>query len=526
MAVRDHDSFVIEEFNGLWARGDDESVPADHFIQADNIQYFHSGFETRDGLDKYQSIGIPLGKIQRIYNYTMQTGQSILILTEGGNIYHMIGTNVIHGPILTIPTMEDFGFVAYTGRAYITPFKTYVDSQGINYELGIKNEFVYVYKGDGTPARKAAGKPPSAPGVPLVASLGTASTGPATDAGLHLIAVVYETDTGYFTAPGPEVFASLDFTGAHKILVSNIPVSSDAWIKKRHLVSTKWIPEFNGDQNGYQFFFIPEGNIDNNVDTTKEVHYFDADLLEDASHLIDNFAEIPAGVNLTIYHSRMVIVGEFGTDETLKDLPVGVTDNRSLARLSAAGEPEAISKIDGLIVVPLDGDPLTNAQEIRDILYLFKKTRTYAYSDDGNEPGEWREEATDQAMGTTVHGIVTFLDAGGISVDYLVVADVSGLSLFNGTYARPELSWKIENIWNGIDKNAFRFIQIVSDVHTRRLWITLPEPNRHILLYADYGNGLDSKNIRWARWIFQVKISSMCFLEPNKIIIGALDNAN
>jgi hypothetical protein len=37
---------------------------------------------------------------------------------------------------------------------------------------------------------------------------------------------------------------------------------------------------------------------------------------------------------------------------------------------------------------------------------------------------------------------------------------------------------------------------------------------------------MDAKNIRWAKWIFDVKISSLCFLEPDKIIIGALANVN
>jgi hypothetical protein len=46
--TRDHDPLVIEEFGGLWQRGDPESAPSDHFIQADNIQYIHSGCETRD----------------------------------------------------------------------------------------------------------------------------------------------------------------------------------------------------------------------------------------------------------------------------------------------------------------------------------------------------------------------------------------------------------------------------------------------------------------------------------------------
>jgi len=69
--VRDHEPIVIEDFNGLWDRGDDESAPSDHFIQADNIQYFNSGFETRDPIDKYQDIATPLTKILRVYDYVM-----------------------------------------------------------------------------------------------------------------------------------------------------------------------------------------------------------------------------------------------------------------------------------------------------------------------------------------------------------------------------------------------------------------------------------------------------------------------
>lgn len=531
MALRDHEPFVIEDFNGLWQRGDNESVPSDHFIQADNIQFIHSGFETRDGVDKYETTHLDVGDVLRVYNYTMQSGQSLLYLATGGNIYHKIGQNAPVS-ILHLPLMEDFGFVAYAGRAYITPFKSFFDSNGTRYELGLPNDFVYVYKGDGTQARPAGGPAPSQPGIPLVASLGNPTIGNKTDAGFHLLAIVYETDTGYQTALGPEIFASLMFTGAHEIVVSSIPVSPNAYVKKRHIVSTKEILEYNGDQNGYQFFFVPDGNIDDNVTTSKAITYFDADLLSDASHLIDNFAQIPACVNLTIYHSRLVTVGEYGTPETLAGLPQGITDNRSIARLSEPGEPEAIHKIDGLIIVPLDGSPLTNAQEIRDILYLFKKSRTYAYADDFDEPAGWKEQALDQAMGTPVHGVLTFLDAGGINTDYLVIADQSGLVLFNGTYSRPELSWKIEDLWKQIDKNGFRHVSVLGDPLTKRIWITLPDPSadfpnlrRSIVLYADYGNGLDAKNLRWAKWTFATDITSMCFIEPNKIVIAAKSQA-
>ena len=519
--LRDHQPLVIEQFDGWWNRGDPESAPSDHFIVADNVQYFNSGVETRDAINQYQSVASPLTKIRRVYNYVMQTGQSLLVLTDGGKIYHLIGNTTVHGPILTIPAMEDFGFVAIAGRAFITPFKTYVNAQGVNYELGIQNEFLYVYKGDGTPARKAAGPKPT--GTPLTVAHDVSGL---TDFGLHLIAVVYETDTGYLTALGPEVFGKLEYDGDHKIKVSNIPISPNAYVKKRHLVSTKWIPEYNEDQTGYTFYFIPDGNIDDNTTTTKVVEYFDADLLADASHLIDNFDEIPSCVNLNTYHSRLVMVGEYGTTETLKDLPPGITDNRSLARISFPGEPEAISKIDGLLIAPLDGNPLTNCQEFRDVLYLFKRSRTFAYSDNSDEPSSWQEEVLDQGVGAPVHGIGTVLDTGGVNIDFLLIADWSGLMLFNGTYARPEISWKIEDYWMGLNRNEFRTIQIVNDSLYKKVWLTLPPPNQHIMLHADYGNGMDAKNVRWARWIFDVKISSICMIETNKLIIGAYGNTD
>lgn len=519
MPLRDHDSLVLESFNGLWDRGDNESAPSDHFIQADNVQYFNSGFETRYPLDKYQTIP-PLTGIIRMYDYVLQTGQSLLVLTKGGKIYHCIGPDVIHGPILTIPNMEDFGFVAIAGRAYITPFKTYQGNQGVNYQLGIQNQFLYVYKGDGTPARKAAGTPP----IGSALSVTHEATAGKTDTGIHLIAIVYETDTGHLTALGPAVFGQLDYNGLFKILVSNIPVSPDPYVARRHIVSTKAIPEYNGDQTGYQFFFIPDGEIKNNIDTYKVVEYYDADLLSDASHLIDNFSEIPAGVSLTTYHSRLVIVGEYGTTETLTGLPEGIIDNRSIARLSAPGEPEAISKIDGLLVTPLDGNPLTNCQEFRDILYLFKRTRTLGYSDNGDEPSSWQEEVIDQGIGAPVHGIATVLDSGSVNVDFLLVADLSGLLIFNGTYARPELSWKIEDQWNMMVKNNFHYIQLVNDSISKKIWMTVPPPYQQFVFHADYGNGLDPKNIKWARWIFNTKMSSLVLIEINKLIVGALEN--
>jgi hypothetical protein len=250
------------------------------------------------------------------------------------------------------------------------------------------------------------------------------------------------------------------------------------------------------------------------------VEYFDADLVSDASHLIDNFSEIPAGVALSTYHSRLIIVGEYGTTETLVGLPPGITDNRSIARVSQPGEPEAISKIDGLIIAPLDGTALTNVQEFRDVLYLFKKTKTFAYSDNNDEPVTWQEEVLDQGMGVPVHGIATVLDSGGVNLDFLLLVDLSGVMLFNGSYARPEMSFKIENFWTHLSHNDHKSFQIVNDSLNKKIWITLPPPYQAFLLHANYANGIDAKSIRWALWQFSTNIYTIALTETDRLVLG------
>lgn len=628
---RGHEPIVIEEFNGLWKRGPADECPDDHFTDCENIQFIEGGIRTRDGLDTL--FGTPQGSIVRIYNYVMQSGESILALTSEGDIYHALldGSETVHGPILSIPEMTDFGFQAYAGRAYITPYTTFLKDTNEEYQKGLENEFVYVYKGDGSAARRAAGQPPTndddttivvynsqvegkiekgahyvavgfgngsggtssglgpgvlpvfyAPGereaiirnlpvgpsgvteriiyatkviahddfnpdptvytfyevkvvpdneteattisftdaeltVPFAAgSLPNATAGGMTaentatedlgsDLGLHVIGVVYETDTGYLTSIGPETKAVVTvINGYTKIKVSNIPTSPDDFVVKRHLVATKALTNYNGDDDGYQFFFIPDGTIEDNTTTEWEGSFFDIDLIEDASYLVDNFAEIPAGVTLTTYNGRLVLTTTF-------------TDI-SVAYLSAPGEPEAIDQVDGIIIFPLDGDPITTAQEFRDVLYLYKKTKTSSTNDNGDVPSTWEVLPIDQGIGAPVHGVAQVLDSGGVNIEFLLIVDWSGLMLFNGTYARPELSWKIADLWYELDRNSFKNIQIMNDSLTQKIYITLPDKK---MLMADYQNGLDPKNIRWTKWRFDIETTTIALIDTNTVVIGS-----
>jgi hypothetical protein len=634
MVLRGHEPVVIEDFNGLFSRGDRDSCPLDHSPDCDNVKFIYSGIETRDGLQTYRAVGNPV----RIHKYTLQNdnGQSILILNNQGQIFHSPDINTVLGPILTIPLMTDFNIVAIAGRAYITPFTTYFDAiTNVALEKGLTGEFVYVYKGDGTAARKMAGAGPTnggdkpfiafnsetdgsiAQGVHVIAIafgdagagissalgpeirqvvlapggkqihlnnipiggggitqrfvyatkvidpkdfnpdlttylyyrvttipdntttnfdidfseadltvvfaagvLGVPTDGGAlrvantsvdghTDFGLHVIGVVYETDTGYLTRPGPEFFAAVTTIDIKKaITVTNIPVSPDSFVTKRHLIATQAILNFNGDQVGFQFFFIPDGNIDDNTTTTKTVSFYDSELLDDASHLLENFSEIAAGVGLTTYHGRLILNTQFS--------------DISLIRVSHSGEPESISEVDGLVIIPLDGNPLTVCQELRDVLYACKTVRTAAVSDNGDVPSSWPVIMLEQGIGAPVHGISTVLDSGGVNVDYLIMTSVIGVVIFNGTYSIPELSWKIENYWNVLEKNDFRFIQIMNDTINKLLWISLP--NRDLLM-GDYKNGLDPQNIRWAPATFDIEVTTIALIERDRLIIGALQEA-
>lgn len=453
-------------------------------------------FRSRDGLRKHQSVTVPLGDILRIYNYPTSDNQTILVLVRGGSIYHVVDATTVYGPILTIATMTDFGFTPYAGRAYITPLITEVVGP-LNRERGMQNEHVYVYKGDGTTARKAGGVAPTVAITVANGGLGH------TEAGIHIFGYVYETDTGYLSAPAGLVSATT--LAASALDFSTVANSPDSFVVKKHIVASKVIQDYNGDVNGYALYFIPGATIPNNVTTTLSgVSFFDADLLLDAGHLKDNFTNIPAGVGLTTYHNRMIVYTEY--------------NNISLARVSFVGEPEAISQVDGILLFPPDGNPITNAAELRDVLYVFKRNKTGAFVDNGDFPASWPFSYIDHAMGCGIHGIATVIDSGSSNIDYLLVGAYKGLTLFNGRYILPELSWKISARWLAQNfKNENRRIQIVNDSVDQLIYFVMTD---RTVMYANYSNGFDPKAIRWCPWTFDVKVNTLCFININELLLG------
>lgn len=498
--MRDHQPVLLDRFRGKWNRGNPEETPLDHFSDCNNLDsYGMNGFRQRDGTGIHQSVVVPLANIKRVYNYPTVISNGLIVLTYDGttgNVYHVVNATTTHGPILTIAGMEDIAMVPINGRAYISPFKTYLQD-GINFEKGMQNEFLYIYKGDGTAARKAAGPTPSG-----TLTITNGITGH-TDAGTHVFGVVGETDTGYLSKP----IALNNFVTSTALSVSfsTIPVFAGAFWTKRHIVASRAIPTFNGDNNGYQLFFIPLATINDNVTTTlSNISFFDADLLLDASHLIDNFADIAAGVCLAIYQNRLILGGQFV--------------NPHLIRVSELGEPEAINQIDGFLTMPADGNPVTNVSELRDVLYGFKRTKTASWVDNGGPATSWPYVAVDDAIGTCVHGIATHLDSGSSVADFLYIATYKGLLLFNGRYVSQELTWKIQADWLNMNRNEFRKIQILDNPIEQCIYYVTTS---RTLVKGSYKNGLDPKNIQWWPWSFDFFVNTIGIININDFIIGA-----
>lgn len=487
--MRNHDPIVIEEFNGLFKRGSADSCPPDHWPDCNNVKFSQGGFQTRPGIT---GVG-GYADVLKVYNYIREGADpSLIVLDTHGNIFHNQSPTPFV-PILTKVGMTDFGLCCIGTRGYISPF---VD------ERGMQDEFVYVYMGFGDPARKAAGDPPVDDDGNLAASPGSGGN---VTAGFHIFGVVYETDTGFLTAPGPETFATVTVDGTTSVDLSDVPVSPSPFVIARFVVATKAIINYDGNQSGYQFFFVPNGKIDDNTGTTITVNFFDSDLLDDASHLIDILSEIPAGVGLTTYHDRMIL---YGTNE-----------NQSIVKVSEPGEPEAFNALTGFCIIPPDAHPVSNAQEYRDILYIFKAVRTFGVQDNGSDPSSWNVVELDQGLGAPIHGLSTVLNLLGATQDFLIIVNYSGIYLFNGSYVFPELSWKLQDFWQSFNFSDFFNIETCNDTINKVFYVIMPD--QEVLLYADYKNGLDAKNIRFAFWTFPVQVTSICLTDFDKLIIGS-----
>ena len=478
---RDHLPITVSEFRGTFNRGDDEVCPPDHFLDSLNVIFTERGVETRKGTISH----FVIADVRRIATYKRIGEADRLLILDGS--FKIWDSTSFAAPILTVSGMTDFGMVSLYNRAYITPH---------NSNKGLPGQKVYVYEGSGT-ARPAAGIAPVGP--PIVAA--TSTTAGSVEIGKHLFAVSYETVSGYLTAPGPATFTLYDAPGAKKVNLSSIPIGPAGTVARVLLATKKLATNYAGDAVNQEFFTIPNGRIGDNVTTVLTVDFFDADLQGSADFLLDQMSELPAGVGIGVYKSRLAI---WGTDT-----------NESAVYFSMPGQPESISATEGFVLAfPGDaGGGVKNCVEFRSQYYLLKGGgKTYVTNEVNDSPVFWEVTNVDLSIGAECHTIAKVMDQNGSALDNFFSADRSGLYLFNGTFSENELSRKIADIWRRINRLALNQIEIVYDPIKALIYCAVPLDSALTpthLLVGDVDDGIDPKNIRWSTWTFPKRATSI-----------------
>ena len=480
--IENHVPIPITEFGGLFDRGPDEAIPLNHFKVAQNLKFKPMSFRTREG----SVLSTTCGAVLQFHVYKISGQVSrLLILLAGGNLYD--STNLAT-PILTIAAMTDFSMEVFYDRAYITPH---------NGLTGLPGEWVYYYTGSGV--AKVAGGPavPPAPGMTA-----TETTDGNFDRGIHLFAVGFETTTGFVTQFGAFAAIVNEDKGGKKVQLSNIPIGPTGTVA-RVLFATKDVsnlvdyPVYHWSMSfeNQEWFTHSLGRIPDNFTTTKEVSFFDADLVDQADYILEQLPSIPAGVGIASYQGSMVVWGEDA--------------NQSTVRVSKAGEPESFNAVEGFLQVePSNGGGVRNCVEYRSTLYIFKSQRCYATQALTDKDAVfWTAPLLDGSAGTECHGLGKIFERNSNTVDKYFVASRRGLLLFTGSF-QEDLTWKVGDVWDRITENYFHKIQVAIDADNQFVYVSLPLDGSivtNVVLFGDYSNGLDSEKIKWSIWTFPHK---------------------
>jgi len=568
------ETIELKEFNGIWARGNPDEVPQDHLIDCLNLSLVSKGKAiTRFPLNEYYGIGIANGKVAAFFQSSVKPSPiaedanvllNWILMDSLGNIY--INNSSI--PILQTGC-TDFAALNLFNRTFISP------NFGSRAIWGQFVQIYYYYNGSYI-LRNAAGLAPYEFAIDFSASQ-TTNAGDI-PAGVHQFAVIYQTDTGFQTPPGPllelvvtsgniapgnptvltypaghglitgdivditggtgpswteinsywsvtvltpttfsipldssafgssgtsvNVFgtftpATLNCDGVHTVSLSNVSIGP-SYVVQRIILATQ--------AGGTEFFFIPNGIISDNTTTTFEIDFFDTDLVISADYLFDLMPAIPAGTGLCQYNGRLVIVGAYFYDQT--------------ALISNVSDPESISTVTGYSAVPIqnDNNPVIACAVLRDILYLIKFVGLYNSQDNGGDPSTWPVVITDLVVGSYQKGLCGFrttLSGAADTGDILLLSSKEGIYIFDGTVRRPELTFKIQDIWSSIPlsygNGGFCNVQVCQSVWTHQLFIAYPSTPTSVyadaLLVGDYDpipGVLDPIGIRWSRYSFPV----------------------
>lgn len=496
----DKEPFAINEFKGISLGSANVTFPVEsqdaidfnHALDALNIVFLkEGGFQTRppftqklelvtDG-DDTDNIIVQFWKIANLSGTYFDNRWFFLAYSAGSNVgkFYDTGGATPTVPVGTIDGCKYASVLNIYGRLYISPLADFGEP------LTGPDGIIWLY--DGVRFRQAGA---TAPVGATLALTDTAVVGANVTEGLHIGAIAFETDSGFITKAGPvtRIQVTVAAGGGRAVRFTNIDIGPTGTVA-RHLLLTKTISNYDGIQDNWELFFALR--IADNTTVTADVVVPDTGLVNSADYLLSELAAIPACNALSVYGTHLMYNGP-------STLP-------TVIYVSKGNDPETIDETEDYIQKK-DGIPeaILNSRELRGLNYIFKETCTYVVREDvDNPPNAWAVDLVDSGIGIAPMAIGEVLaNSGGLVLDNLIVGGMYGLYVFSGTYARVPFSYNIQAKFNGMTREQVKYTRMAVDPVRRRIYLLLGDPlsDTTELWMADYFNGLDNENIKWARW--------------------------
>lgn len=468
-----HDKVTFNEFRGLFNRGRDEACPSNYLLECKNMIFEKDSIRQRYG--SFQQGGD--AGVAAIVEF-------FPVLVSGTNYY------------LYSVFAAGVGQIYYTGYSWTIPIGAAVGWTGqfSAVQIGTRIYIVFLDGVTGVLVFDISWTAARAVGCTVPAGAITAGIGGAgnIERGSHVLGVVFETNTGFISTIGGFVTATV--TGAQALNLSTIP-TGPSHVTKRHLVATKALFNYNGDPNAQEYFFIPNGTINDNVTTVLAgVNFYDTQLVDSADRYVNQLTTIPSCRRLTLYNSRLVAVA-----------PVA---DRNTCYISQINEPESVDAVDGILT---SGPPtyrgIEDVAEIRGNLYIFRDTSTQVTVDNGEGPSTWKVETVDKTQGIET-GSNAIFPSTAIAYgshqpmainDNLVIKTTNGIKFFNGSFSDADLSYAIKDeIAPGMSGC------IALNIHEKYVIYGSPA----FAYYGDFSEGFTPQTIKWSKFAFDLGGSS------------------
>ena len=301
----------------------------------------------------------------------------------------------------------------------------------------------------------------------------------------------------------PAVMPGTGADGTHAVDIGGIPTGPSN-TTKRLLLATR--------ANEEEYFFIPDkpgfnSILSDNTTISATVNFDDTELISSADYLFDVLEVVPGGGGICKYAGRVVIAGPYFPGENERVI------------LSNINDPETFNYVSGYIQVQTerDGNAVAGCFVLRSNLYITKFTGTFSAQDNGNDPSTWPVVVIDSVIGAYNYGLSTFTvsqpnpDTG----DIILIANRTGLFMFDGVMRRPELSWNIQHLWLRINFEAFANVTVSHDPWNHLIYVACPLDNAldaNTLLVCDYSDGRTYDVVRWSVFSFPWTLTSIGML--------------